>query len=175
MEDRRSSRDRRKADRDQEVNGLLYAIFDCGEYHFAIAKNKILAISVQPSFVPMPHAQSWFVGICSIQGYVASVTNLREYLGLPAVRDQDSTRVLLLKHDGGHVGLLVDAVLGVMECQPCERSRAFYPLNIEQYMLGQRCADGQCYDEFDWQRLLSEQRFLNAIDDSLMPLSKATP
>ena len=175
VEDRRSYRDRRKVDRDEDDSGSLFVIFGCAEYQFAIAKDTVLAISAQPRLVPVPFSQPWFSGMASIHGYVASVTDLSAYLGLPAARDKDSARLLLFKHDGSHVGLLVDSVLGVMECQHCERSRAFYPLDIEQYMTGQRCADGQCYDEFDLQRLLNEQRFLDAIDSSMVSSAKVAP
>ncbi|MBL1432089.1 MAG: hypothetical protein COC09_04490 [Gammaproteobacteria bacterium] len=175
MEDRRRYTDRRKTGRDQEQNELLYAIFVCGDYRFAIAKEHILAISVQPNVVPMPFSRSWFIGIASIHGYIASVTDLSAYLGLSAACEKDGARVLLLGHDGCHFGLLVDAVQGVMECQPCERSRAFYPLDIEQYMQGQRCADGQCFDQFNVKQLLNEQRFLDAIDRSQLPILSVAP
>lgn len=175
MEDRRSHRDRRKSDRDEVGNSSLFVIFGCADYRFAIAKDKVLAIGAQPRLVPVPLSQPWFGGVASVHGYVASITDLSAYLGLAAARDQDGARLLLFEHDGSHTGLLVDAVEGVIECQPCERSRAFYPLDIEQYMMGQRCADGHCYDEFDLQRLLNEQRFLDAIDRSLVSSTEVAP
>jgi len=173
VDDRRSYRDRRKSDRDEDASGLLFVVFGCGEYQFAIAKDKVLAIAAPPRLIPVPYSRPWFAGIASIHGYVASVTDLSGYLGLTAALDKDSARVLLLRHNGSYIGLLVDAVFGVMECQPCERSRGLYPLDVEQFVTGQRCADGQCYDEFDSQHLLNDQRFLDAIDGSMMSSSMA--
>lgn len=168
MEDRRRYSDRRRVDREHGANALLYAIFSCGEYRFAVAKDHVLAISALPAIVPMPFSRSWFSGVASIHGYIASITDLSEYLAMPAASKQESSRVLLFKHGSDHFGLIVDAVHGVIECQSCERPRSFYPLDIEQYMQGQRCADGECYDEFDVYKLFAEERFLDAIDDTLM-------
>lgn len=175
MEDRRRHSDRRKNDRDQEDNGSLYAIVGCGNYRFALPKQNMLAINAQSNIVPMPFSKPWFAGVASIHGYIASVTDLSEYLDLPPARDKEGARVLLMEHDGSHFGLLVDAVHGVMQCLPCERSRAFYPLNIERYMQGQCCADGQYYDEFNIRQLLSEECFIDAIDSTLLPATSVSP
>lgn len=166
MEDRRRYSDRRRVDREHGANALLYVVFSCGEYRLAVAKDDVLAISTLPTLVPMPFSRSWFAGVASIHGYVANITDLSDYLGMAAALEQEANRVLLFKQGSDYCGLIVDAVSGVIECQPCERPRSFYPLDIEQYMQGQRCADGECYDEFDIYKLLAEQRFLDAIDDT---------
>ena len=170
MEDRRSYRDRRKSDRFNLDAGELFVVFRCADYQFVIANSDILSVTAQPRLVPIPRSQPWFAGVASVDGYTTSVTDLCAYLGLQAAQGKAHARLLLLKHNEHYIGLLVDAVVGVMECQPCERSRAFYPLEVEQFMISQRCADGQCYDEFDVRRLLNERRFYDAVE-SVSPSS----
>ena len=164
MEERRSYQDRRKSDRYEYDNGELYVAFRCANYQFVVENKEVLSVTAPPKFIVIPKCQPWFVGVASINGYVSNVSDLSAYLNLEPALDQESARLLLLNHEDNTFGLLVDAVIGVIECQPCERSRAFYPLEVESFTVSQRCADGQCYDEFDIRRLFHEPGFLNAVE-----------
>ncbi len=163
MEERRQHQDRRRSDRYGSFDSELYVAFRCAEYHFVFEKQEVMAITPLPNIISLPLSHHWFVGVTSISGYIACVTDLSAYLNLEPAITKEGAKLILTAHGDNVFGLVVDSIVGVIECQSCERSRAIYPIEIETFTSRQRCNGDQCYDEFDIRRLYLDPKFQNAV------------
>jgi len=71
--------------------------------------NEILRFS---SLTSVPGTQSWLLGVANIRGNLIPVVDLKSFLESERTMVTNKSRVLLVKQQGGHVGLLVDEVMG---------------------------------------------------------------
>lgn len=166
MADRRSYRERRRYVRVPYPQGNVFAVFSCGDHEFAVARDELVAISEVPKLLRLPLVKPWFIGMASVHGYLVNVSDLSAYLGVGSAHGKEAARLLVVRRGNACFGLLVDRLRGIIECQPCQRPRALYPLIIEQYIVAQWCAAERCFDELDCQRLLQDAVFLNAAADA---------
>lgn len=65
-----------------------------------------------PQLTIVPGARAWLLGIANVRGNLVPVIDLRDFLGGGRTQASDSLRVLIVRQQGGSVGLLVDEVLG---------------------------------------------------------------
>jgi purine-binding chemotaxis protein CheW len=90
--------------------GEEYAI-DIGAIEEIIKPRPATEVPFTPAFCP---------GIVSLRGRVVTIIDLRKRLGLPAEAPGRAARVIVARGEGRVVGLLVDAVTGVVRLPPEE-------------------------------------------------------
>lgn len=62
----------------------------------------------------IPNTEESVLGITNVRGRVVPVVDLRRRLGFTAVPPGPASRIVLVQRDGAEVGMLVDAVQGVV-------------------------------------------------------------
>jgi len=53
---------------------------------------------------------AWMLGIINLRGDVVAVIDLAQLLGLPATVPTDDSRIIIARHEGKNVGVIVDQV-----------------------------------------------------------------
>ena len=124
-----------------ETPGLWRGIaFRVGERVFASGIDEINELLTPQPLTPVPGTQTWLLGIANVRGNLVAVVDLKRFLFDERTHPTDRCRVLLVRQHGGHVGLLVDEVIGqrsvldehrdVAEGEGDERVARFVELNV---------------------------------------------
>ena len=62
----------------------------------------------------VPNAPSYVEGLTNLRGRVVPVVDLRKRFGLPAVRDVNNNRIVIIDIGGEDIGVIVDSVTEVL-------------------------------------------------------------
>ena len=86
--------------------------FKVDETHYALAINKIVEVLILTETTKIPGISSWVLGLGNIRGNLIPVVGLKSYLFKKATKTTAHTRMVVIKQNGGQVGLVVDEVFG---------------------------------------------------------------
>lgn len=96
-----------------EAPGLWRGIgFRVGQRFLVSSIAEVNEILTFPLLTIVPGTRSWLLGVANIRGNLVPVVDLRAFIEGERSQLGDTTRVLLVRQQGGTVGLLVDEVLG---------------------------------------------------------------
>ncbi len=104
---------------DSTVESKQYIVVVLGCERYGIDINYIDNIVRQQSITRIPKAQEYFNGIINLRGEIIPVMSLRTRFGLEKDEFTKDTRILILKPESqGKIGVIVDAVKGVLTIPP---------------------------------------------------------
>ncbi len=92
------------------VVGEQYLVFSLHEQEFAVKAELVQGVERPMSITPVPNVVSWIRGVVNLRGSIASVVDLRAFLGLEEVASSSRTRVLSLQANEMVICLTVDSV-----------------------------------------------------------------
>ena len=106
-----------------EAPGLWRAIgFRVGDHHFVSGIDEVSAILMQPPPVTsIPSTRSWMLGVANVRGNLIALVDLKQFLFEQRTHVTGRARVLVVKQNGGNVGLLVDELLGQRNLTDADR------------------------------------------------------
>ncbi len=93
----------------------------------------------------VPGAPSHLFGIFSLRGKMIALTDIRITLGLPRGKVTASACVVLLELEGQSQGILVDAVIGIVEIQESEIEKTVIGDRDKGYIEGTYQKEGTLY------------------------------
>ncbi len=89
-------------------------ILKSGEGFYGIDIKLVQEIVLMQAITEVAGSGSHIAGMTDLRGRVISVAEFATLLGHERGERDDDTRILVVEHDGGHIGLIVDAVTEVM-------------------------------------------------------------
>lgn len=96
-----------------DAPGLWRGIgFRIADRHFVSSIAEVNEILTLPLLTVVPGARRWLLGIANVRGNLVPVVDVRDFVGGGRSTPADTTRVLVVRQQGGSVGLLIDEVLG---------------------------------------------------------------
>jgi twitching motility protein PilI len=96
-----------------DAPGLWRGIgFRVGDRYFVSSIAEVNEILTLPPVTLVPGAKSWLIGVANVRGNLVPVVDLREFIIGGRGPATETTRVLVVRQQGGSVGLIVDEVLG---------------------------------------------------------------
>lgn len=98
-----------------EIIGEQYLIFALLEREFALKAEHIQGVERLIDVTPVPNVASWIQGVINLRGSIASVVDLRSFLGLERLPYNPRTRLLSVQYNEMVICLVVD---GVSEMTP---------------------------------------------------------
>ncbi|MEO8010956.1 MAG: chemotaxis protein CheW [Dokdonella sp.] len=109
-----------------EAPGLWRGIgFRLGSRHMVSSISEVNEILTMPAMTIVPGTRGWVLGVANVRGNLVAVIDLRGHIEGVRTIVSDATRVLLVRQQGGSVGLLVDEVLGQRSFSDEQRASAF--------------------------------------------------
>jgi purine-binding chemotaxis protein CheW len=87
-----------------------YLVFSLLEREFAIKAKYIQGVERLADVTPVPNVVSWVNGVINLRGSIASVVDLRAFLGLEKLPYNPLTRVLSVQYNDMVICLVVDSV-----------------------------------------------------------------
>ena len=98
------------AERLPVVAGEQHLVFSLHEQEFAVKAELVQGVERPMYITPVPNVVSWVRGVVNLRGSIASVVDLRAFLGLEEVASSPRTRVLSLQANEMVICLTVDSV-----------------------------------------------------------------
>lgn len=86
----------------------LYVLFQVGNEDYGLPAADVVVMESFDGATRVPGAPAWVEGLVQIRGEVLPVIDLRKRFGLPPVDRSLDHRVVVIRHGGRAVGLLVD-------------------------------------------------------------------
>ena len=85
-------------------------IFSVGNEDYGLEIEKVQEVIRMRTIKHLPHTPDFILGVMNLRGNIIPVVGLREKFGMPAVDYTEFTRVIVVKHKGKLVGMVVDEV-----------------------------------------------------------------
>lgn len=96
-----------------EAPGLWRGIaYRLGDAFLVSSIGEVAEILRVPALTPVPGTKAWLLGIANVRGNLICVVHLKGFLEGEPFKPNERTRVLVVRQQGGNVGLVVDEVLG---------------------------------------------------------------
>ena len=89
-------------------------ILKSGDGFFGIDINLVQEIVLMQEITKVPGSAEYIAGMTDLRGRVVPVAEFATLLEQEPSERTDETRILVVEHGGGHIGLIVDAVTEVM-------------------------------------------------------------
>ena len=100
------------------VVGENYLVFTLVERELALKAEHIQGVERLADVTPLPYVASWVVGVINLRGSIASVVDLRAFLGMEALPHNPRTRLLSVKFNEMVICLVVDSVSEMVAIPP---------------------------------------------------------
>lgn len=92
------------------IVGEQYLVFSLLGYEFAFKAEYIQGVERLTDITPIPNVASWLAGVISLRGSIASVVDLRAFLGMEKLPSTALTRLLSVYYNELLICLIVDGV-----------------------------------------------------------------
>lgn len=98
-----------------ETLGVDHVAVRLGGGRYAVRALDVAEVTPLPRSTRLPGAPGWVAGVANWRGHVLPLVDLRPLLQVPAVPLPSSARVVVVAVDDVEVGLLAEAVTGLVE------------------------------------------------------------
>jgi purine-binding chemotaxis protein CheW len=95
---------------DAQAHYNQYLVFSLLEREFAIIAEHIQGVERLAGVTPVPNVASWVSGVINLRGSIASVVDLRAFLGMEQLPYNPRTRLLSVQYNDMVICLVVDSV-----------------------------------------------------------------
>jgi purine-binding chemotaxis protein CheW len=109
---------RRRQVADRSAPHAMVAVVEVAGEQMGLPSSSVRAVVRVPPITPLPGLPAWMPGLVQLGGRILGVLDMARWLELPAGRAP--AYLVLLEHSRRALGLLVDAVSGVLQIFPDE-------------------------------------------------------
>ena len=99
----------------QDVEGGKFLSFFLGKEEYAIEILRVQEIIGLLPIVPVPKMPEYIRGIINLRGNIVPIMCIRKRFHLPVVPDTPETCIVVVQHNGKHMGIVVDKVSEVVD------------------------------------------------------------
>jgi purine-binding chemotaxis protein CheW len=100
------------------VVGESYLVFTLVERELALKAEYVQGVERLADVTPLPHVAAWVAGVINLRGSIASVVDLRAFLGLETLGHNPRARLLSVKFNEMVICLVVDSVSEMIAIPP---------------------------------------------------------
>lgn len=107
---------------------------------------------------PIPQSRRHIRGLVNLRGKTIPVVDLRVRFGMPTVTDTESTRIIVVESEYGHVGVVVDEVAEVMtiEANEMEEPPSLVETQATEFVRGIAKRENRLITLLDLEKALGE-------------------
>jgi purine-binding chemotaxis protein CheW len=147
------------------VVGESYLIFTLVERELALKAEHIQGVERLADVTPLPHVAPWVIGVINLRGSIASVVDLRAFLGMEVLPHNPRTRLLSVKFNEMVICLVVDSVSEMISIPPAaiitDTRRATIPQRLTPFAEGTALLGKRSVILLDASRLLFSEKMLH--------------
>ena len=151
---------------EQKVSTVYWTgvAFTLNDDEFVVQIGEVTEILPVPATTPLPGVHAWARGVANVRGRLLPIVDLGEFLGRHRQARLADNRILVIQQDELSVGLVVDAVHGLIHFSTSNHHEEL-PENLSDsvrpFSAGHYHQDRD-YVVFNTRRLVSNERFLRA-------------
>ena len=148
-----------------EAQGAWSGIgFRLEDLNLLVSLKEVVEILHLPPMTQVPGALPWLLGIANVRGNLVAIVDLRSFLTGQRTSLSDASRVLVIRQEGGNVGLLIDEVVGQRHLFDTDQGDAS---RFAETMVAPFVERAYLKDDIDWgvfesQVLTNTKEFLQA-------------
>ena len=116
------------------VVGEQYLVFSLLECEVAIKAEHIDGVERLADVTPVPNVAAWISGVINLRGSIASVVDLRAFLGMERLPFNPRTRLLSVRANEMVICLVVDSVSDMIPIPPAAINGNARQANIPQWL-----------------------------------------
>ena len=116
------------------VVGEQYLVFSLLECEVALKAEHIDGVERLADVTPVPNVASWISGVINLRGSIASVVDLRSFLGMERLPFNPRTRLLSVRANEMVICLVVDSVSDMIPIPPTTINGNARQANIPQWL-----------------------------------------
>jgi purine-binding chemotaxis protein CheW len=116
------------------VVGEQYLVFSLLECEVALKAEHIDGVERLADVTPVPNVASWISGVINLRGSIASVIDLRSFLGMERLPFNPRTRLLSVRANEMVICLVVDSVSDMIPIPPTTINGNTRQANIPQWL-----------------------------------------
>ena len=116
------------------VVGEQYLVFSLLECEVALKAEHIDGVERLADVTPVPNVASWISGVINLRGSIASVVDLRSFLGMERLPFNPRTRLLSVRANEMVICLVVDSVSDMIPIPPNAINGNARQANIPQWL-----------------------------------------
>lgn len=94
-----------------------YVVFELDSEPYGLGIEQVKSIETMKPITRVPTSNPYVIGVMNLRGVVISVISLRKRLRMPEVECGSETRIIVMMHADGEVGLVVDAAQNVIDIE----------------------------------------------------------
>lgn len=147
---------------DTTVVGENYLVFSLLEREMALKAEHIQGVERLADVTPLPHVAPWVIGVINLRGSIASVVDLRAFLGVEVLPHNPRTRLLSVKFNEMVICLVVDSVSEMVSIPPAaiitDSRRAPLPQRLAPFAEGTALLGRRSVILLDASRLLFSEK-----------------
>ncbi len=144
------------------VVGENYLIFSLVERELALKAEHIQGVERLADVTPLPHVAPWVIGVINLRSSIASVVNLRAFLGMEVLPENPRTRLLSVRFNEMVICLVVDSVSEMISIPPAaiitDRRRVPIPQRLTPFAEGTALLGKRSVILLDASRLLFSEK-----------------
>ena len=101
---------------DAKASDLLEVVeFELASERYAFPLADVREVSLLRELTPVPCTPPFVIGIINLRGEIRTVIDLKKFFDLPSAGITEFNKIILIKRDELQVGILADAILGVLQ------------------------------------------------------------
>ncbi|HLX56778.1 MAG TPA: chemotaxis protein CheW [Ktedonobacteraceae bacterium] len=157
----------RRDDTTQEESGVTligenYLVFSLLERELGFKAEHVQGVERLADVTPIPHVAPWVIGVINLRGSIASVVDLRAFLGMEVLPHNPRTRLLSVKYNEMVICLVVDSVSEMTSIPPeaiiTDARRAPIPQRLAPFVEGTALLGKRSVILLDASRLLFSEK-----------------
>lgn len=98
-----------------EQDYLKVIVFQLADKEYAIPVSNVQGIEKLMHITRVPKTPSFVKGVINLRGVVTPLIDLRERFGIPASKNEDTTRIIIVTLEEMDVGFIVDSANDVLD------------------------------------------------------------
>ncbi len=85
-----------------------------GSKRFLVNLSEVKEVLPVPPYQQVPLTKPWFLGVANVRGNLYSISDMAQFMGMPATHKSINNRILLLSTETtAQVALLIDSLIGL--------------------------------------------------------------
>lgn len=92
-----------------------YLTLTLASTQYGIEVQAVREIITMMDTTPVPRTPAFVAGVMNLRGKILPVVDLRQLFGMPAVADDEETRIVVVEVTGDEVGIMVDRVCELLD------------------------------------------------------------
>ncbi|MCR4434476.1 MAG: chemotaxis protein CheW [Clostridiales bacterium] len=94
-----------------------FVVFKLGKEEYGLDIQKVTTIEKMMTIARVPKTVNYIKGVINLRGEIIPIMDLRTRFKMAGIEETDETRIIIIKIDDIVVGMIVDAVVEVVQLQ----------------------------------------------------------